>query len=82
VDLVVDGIDDGWPPGPTEPAETTPIAADDDPFDGVATVPGPPPLPGVRGPRRTPAHLPAATADRVEASLRRLYLDRTLRRSR
>ena len=81
VELVVDGIDADLPAGPEEPAEATPVAPDDDPLHGIATVPGPPPLPGARGPRRTLPHLPAETADRVQASLRRLYLDRTLRRS-
>ena len=82
VDLVVEGIDAVPPPPAAEPAETTLDAPDYLLLDGDVGTPGPPPLPGGRGPRRTPAHLPAAAADRVQADLQRKYLDRTLRRSR
>ena len=82
VDLVVEGIDAVPPPPAAEPAETTLDAPDYLLLDGDVGTLGPPPLPGGRGPRRTPAHLPAAAADRVQADLQRKYLDRTLRRSR
>ncbi|GAB5895156.1 hypothetical protein [Mycolicibacterium mageritense] len=83
VDLVIDGVEGG--DGATEFSPTPEVVAET-PAAGETFIavdqPGPPPLPGVRGPRRALARLPAATASAMQSELQRRYLDRTLRRSR
>ncbi len=81
VDIAVSGIDDA--PVPVEPAPDLDLDPGEPDFP---MAPASPPLPAGHGPRRDLTRPPAGgrdlDLDRGRAALQRLYLDRTLRRSR